>query len=195
MILKRIFFTLHYLFSDPPWDTGISPPELMDFIDRHPPGCALDLGCGTGTNAITLAEHGWEVVGVDFVPLAIRAARKKARQAGVADLITFEVGNALQMDRKPDQFDLILDIGCFHSFTREDAERYAHLVKDLLVPGGSLLLYAHLSQDETSDHGARESDLAALAEHLTLVNREDGTEGESRPSVWVEYRNLPARPG
>ena len=53
--LRRLSFLLWY-FRDPPWDTNISPPELLDFINRHPPGRVLDLGCGTGTNVITLAH-------------------------------------------------------------------------------------------------------------------------------------------
>lgn len=61
-----------------PWDTQVTPPEVMEFIARTPPGKAVDLGCGTGTNAITLARHGWRVTGVDFVPKAILAARAKA---------------------------------------------------------------------------------------------------------------------
>lgn len=48
-----------------PWDTDITPPEVMEFIETVTPGRALDLGCGTGTNAITLANHGWDVIRVD----------------------------------------------------------------------------------------------------------------------------------
>jgi methylase of polypeptide subunit release factors len=64
-IFRKLFFNLWY-FRDPPWDTGISPPELIDFINSNPPGKALDIGCGTGTNAIRLAKEGWRVTGVDF---------------------------------------------------------------------------------------------------------------------------------
>jgi methylase of polypeptide subunit release factors len=51
---------------------------------RQPPyGQALDLGCGSGIWSVELAGRGWHVTGVDMVPKAVRAARERARQAGV----------------------------------------------------------------------------------------------------------------
>ena len=81
-ISGRWKFEWRYWRGNTPWDTNITPPEVMEFIAASPPGKALDLGCGTGTNAITLARHGWQATGVDFAPKAIRAARRKAKQAG-----------------------------------------------------------------------------------------------------------------
>jgi cyclopropane fatty-acyl-phospholipid synthase-like methyltransferase len=187
MVVKRIFFHLQYLLNDPPWDTGVTPPEVYRFLERTPPGKALDLGCGTGTNAITLAEHGWQVVGIDFVPRAIRKARRKARRAGVEDRVEFRVGNVLELDEVEGPFDLILDIGCFHGFSNGEVRRYAKNVQDLAAFKGTLLLYTHLKTDPDDDTGACEEDLALLEEKLKLVNRENGWEGESRPSAWMEY--------
>ncbi len=62
-MIERLGFEISYLFKNTRWDTGISPGELANFLDTHPPGRALDLGCGTGTNAIAIANHGWEMVG------------------------------------------------------------------------------------------------------------------------------------
>ncbi|MFQ6101503.1 MAG: class I SAM-dependent methyltransferase [Anaerolineae bacterium] len=68
--IESWLFDLQYLLGRSPWDTGVTPPEVVELIASgdFPPGRALDLGCGTGTNGITLARHGWEVVG--YVPVA-----------------------------------------------------------------------------------------------------------------------------
>ena len=71
---SRWKFEWRYWRGTTPWDTNITPPEVKEFIAAAPPGKALDLGCGTGTNAITLAQHGWQATGVDFAPKAIRTA-------------------------------------------------------------------------------------------------------------------------
>jgi SAM-dependent methyltransferase len=55
----------------------------MNSYREHPPGRAIDIGCGTGTNVITLARAGWQVTGVDFAPRAISLARKKLKKAGI----------------------------------------------------------------------------------------------------------------
>ncbi|HSB03206.1 MAG TPA: class I SAM-dependent methyltransferase, partial [Anaerolineales bacterium] len=96
-LFRRLLFHYWY-FRQPPWDTGVSPPELLEFIEEHKrstprsgsvdkPGRVIDIGCGTGTNVVTLARAGWKVTGVDFAPRAIKLARQKVARAGVqADL-------------------------------------------------------------------------------------------------------------
>ena len=76
--LNRLMYTLMY-FRRPPWDSGQTPPELLEYLKTRTPGRAIDLGCGTGTNIITLASLGWNVTGVDFVPAAVEQARRKAK--------------------------------------------------------------------------------------------------------------------
>src|SRR4030088_2327032 len=62
--MRRLWFGLWYwLPRRPPWDTGVTPPELERFMGSHPPGRALDLGCGTGTNVVYLTRHGWTAGG------------------------------------------------------------------------------------------------------------------------------------
>jgi len=84
--LYRWLFALSYQSGITPWDTGITPPELVDAVEGEhapQPGSALDIGCGTGTNCLFLARHGWSVTGVDFAGPAIQRARVKAQAAGI----------------------------------------------------------------------------------------------------------------
>jgi len=161
---------------------------LRWILDENSPGVALDLGCGTGTNVLTIADYGWKVTGIDYVPKAIRIARRKARQAGLRDRVKFQVGDVLNLNSLEGTYDLVLDIGCFHSFSGEEVKRYVKTVSRLLAPGGSLLLYAHLKKDPGSSHGISEEDITVLGKFLPLIQRQDGDEGASRPSAWFRFR-------
>jgi SAM-dependent methyltransferase len=183
-MLQKLFFHLMY-WRKPPWDTGISPPELIAFMQSHPPGRALDLGCGTGTNVITLSKAGWEAVGVDFVGKAVRKARQKARQAGTqASFFTDDVTQLYQIEG---HFDLILDMGCFHSLPPNDRLAYIENVERLLAPRGTYLLYAFLKENDQQDRGLGPADLQALNKPFYLAERQDGTERGIRPSAWFKF--------
>ena len=186
-MFRRIFFNFWYLFRRPPWDSGISPPELLRFLETHPSGRALDLGCGTGTNIITLAKAGWHATGVDFASGAIARARKKARAAGIS--ADFHVGDVTRLEFPPHSFDLILDMGCFHGLAGERTA-YARGVQTWLSPGGTYLLYAILSSGD-SDLGITEADLG-LFSSFTLAQREEGMNPGpvARPSAWFTFTQL-----
>ncbi len=184
-MLRRFFYILSYL-RHPPWDTGISPPELMAFIHEHPPGRALDFGCGTGTNAITLAEHGWDVTGIDFVSSAIRLAKAKARRAGVE--IEFQVRDVTRLDGVTGPFNLVLDIGCFHSLTAPGKRAYASNLVSLLADDGTFLIYGFLTQEDQTGTGIRKTDMAEFEQNLTLISRKEGTDRRDRSSVWMLFK-------
>jgi len=181
---KKLFFNMWYL-GNPPWDTGISPPELMQFIENHPPGNALDLGCGTGTNVITLVQNGWQATGVDFVGRAIKEARRKASQAGVE--ARFMVEDVTRLDGVDGPFDLILDMGCFHNLEGDSIQAYCANLARLLADGGAYLMYGFFSPDDGST-GLSEAHLSCLNDKLVLVERQDGTERGRRPSAWFHFR-------
>jgi SAM-dependent methyltransferase len=184
-LLRRWKFHTWYQRSQPPWDTGITPPELIDFVANHPPGRALDLGCGTGTNVIYLAQHGWQATGVDFAWSAIRAARRKAQQVGVK--VDLRVADVTRLRGIRGPFDLILDIGCFHNVPAAGRAAYRANLERLLAPSGTYLLYVHLKADaDPGRHGVVEAELQALANRLQLRSRQDGFERD-HPSAWLTF--------
>ncbi len=183
-LLKRLFFNLWY-YRKPPWDTGISPPELMDFIKSHSPGRALDIGCGTGTNAITLSKHGWQTTGIDFASHAIRIARNKARNAGVN--VDLRVEDITTLSDLAGPFELVLDMGCFHSLSPRDKDNYARDLTHLLAPDGTYLMYGFFKPPAESGPGLVETDLDLLSASLKFIKRQDGSERGLRPSAWFVY--------
>lgn len=183
-MLRRLQFDLWYLFH-PPWDSGVSPPELLDFIASHPAGRAIDLGCGSGTNVVTLAQHGWTVTGLDYSPRAIRLARRKIRSAGVA--ATLAVCDVTRMEGVSGPFDLALDLGCFHGLESRDA--YLSNLSRILAPKGHWLMYGFFKERSTeAGPGLDEQALRLIQTHgLRLVSRTDGTDKWERPSAWFLY--------
>ncbi len=141
--LSQWFYNTMYRFTKPDWDTGITPPEVTSAVDQFSqPGRVLDLGCGTGTSSIYLAQHGWQVTGIDFSPKAIELARDKAQRAGIHP--EFHVGDASRLDFLREPFDLILDIGCLHGLDRESRIRYAEQLRRLTHPGSKFLLFGFM---------------------------------------------------
>ncbi|NJC97170.1 MAG: hypothetical protein C3F07_17865 [Anaerolineales bacterium] len=185
-MLRRLLFNLWY-FRNPPWDSGVSPPELLEFINNHPPGKAIDLGCGTGTNLITLARAGWQVTGVDFALPAIRMAKKKLKEAGIqAEL---HVGNVTKIDHISGPFDLALDIGCFHSLDQEGKQDYLTQLDRFLAPNGSWLMYGFYAQGTPrSGHGLAEADIDLISARFALRSRQNGFDKRERPSAWFLFQ-------
>ncbi len=168
-LLRRINFNFWY-FSRPPWDSGISPPELFDFISKHPAGRAIDLGCGTGTNVITLVQNGWQVTGIDFAPRAIQIAKRKMKKANIqADL---QVGDATKLNGIDGPFDLALDMGCFHGI--EKRIDYLTQLKRVLASNGYWLMYGIFKTPQIR-HGLVASDIELIqAQGFRLISRKDG---------------------
>ena len=183
--LRRLVFNLWYAFRRPPWDSGVTPPELWQFIHDNLPGRAIDLGCGTGTNAITLSKNGWHVTGVDFASVAIQRAREKARQEEQS--IAFFVDNVTRLPAVIGPFDLVLDIGCFHAIDPALRPAYLQTIGRILVPGGTWLLYAMRRAQADAAFGLLEEEIAEIAAHFCLRRREDGFDPGGRQSSWFWF--------
>ncbi len=182
--LRKVYYYIRYMGS-PPWESGVSPPELMAFIENNPPGRAIDLGCGTGTNVITLAQHGWQVTGIDFVSKAIRNARRKAKAAGVT--VELRVGDVTKLEILGGGYDLVLDMGCYHGLSSQQRLEYQKNLSVILNPWGTYMLYAFLKKDDLSQHGVSDVDLRQFSKFLHLQSREDDdiTFG---PSSWFWFK-------
>jgi cyclopropane fatty-acyl-phospholipid synthase-like methyltransferase len=134
---------------------------------------------------VTLAKSSWKVTGVDFAPHAIHRARKKVKQSGVeADLYLEDV---TRLDKIAGIFDLILDIGCFHSLPPNHHDMYINNIDRFLSPRGTLLLYVFFKDPNVFGPGVSENDLAAFQPKFNLLDRQDGTDRGIRPSAWLTY--------
>src|SRR6185369_4409887 len=108
--------------EDLPWHREEPPSLLRRVVEaRSKGGRALDLGCGEGVASTYLAQNGYSVVGVDFVPAAIELAKDRVRSAGVnvdfvqADVTEYEAA---------EPFDLVLDSGCLHGIVGAKRRTY-----------------------------------------------------------------------
>ena len=132
-------FNPMYLEGRPPWDIGRPQSVFVQLVeDGEISGSILDVGCGTGENALYLAGRGFTVTGVDAAPAAIEQARLKAIQRGVD--ITFAVGDVLDLSAHDDAFDSAIDSGCFHVFDDAERKRYVASVGGAIRTGGRLFL-------------------------------------------------------
>jgi SAM-dependent methyltransferase len=131
---------VHYREGLPPWETGGPSSELARVIAEEGirPCRVLDLGCGSGVNAVWLAQQGFEVTAVDFSPLAIEKARERVRRVGVkVELIQADV-LALPAELGPVPF--FFDRGCYHAVRRQDAAGYVGALERVTAPGALGLL-------------------------------------------------------
>jgi SAM-dependent methyltransferase len=164
-----IVYRAFYLARLPIWERRKPPKDLIELVegtDALPHGRALDLGCGTGTDSIYLAQHGWDVTGVDMVPEALVIARRNAATASVS--ANFFHGDVTCLrDIVEGTFDLLLDFGCFHTLPADQRPAYVESVSAVASPSATLLLYgfarppryapmqAGVSLDEVRDRFAK----------------------------------------
>ena len=143
-----------YRARETPWDSGEADEHLVEFLHSSAVerGRALDVGCGTGTNALWLATQGFAVLGIDISSTAIERARAKAGQAlldchfATADFLRDAVSGA--------PFDLVFDRGCFHVFDKpEERARFAERVASLLAHNGRWLSLIGSSEGPVRDIG------------------------------------------
>jgi SAM-dependent methyltransferase len=140
----RFIYRTAYLLGLRIWDRAVPANDVVQLVEGEPrraPGRALDIGCGTGTESVYLAQQGWEVTGVDTVPKALAIARRKAAAAGVSP--RFVEGDATRLSDfgVGGGYDLLLDFGCFHTIPPDQRDAYVESVSRAAAPGATFLLF------------------------------------------------------
>ena len=176
-----------------PWDIGKPDFNLIQAVTTLPihPCKALEIGCGTGDNAIWLAQQGYHVVGVDAAEIAIEKAEEKAATAKAT--CTFAVLDILKSHAEGAPFGFAFDRGCFHTVdTDEDRTTFAKQVHRHLADGGLWLSLVGNADEERVDEGpprrtARDI-VNAVEPHfeiLSLVSSHFETKLPEPPRAWV----------
>lgn len=137
-----------------PWDSGVADHNLLEILVmlKLPMGPALEIGCGTGTNSVALAQYGFSpVVATDIAPRAIAAARANCRKASLD--ISFHIHDILTDAIIPgaplDGFHFIFDRGVLHSMMEEELVIFARRVESLLRRDGWWLSLCGNADDQT----------------------------------------------
>jgi SAM-dependent methyltransferase len=157
-----------YATGQLPWDTGEPDRMLVEFVraGRVAPGRALEIGAGTGTNALWLAQQGFDVLAVDVSKLAVEQARAKAASA---PRCRFEVGDFLAAP-PAGTFTFVFDRGCFHIFDEAaDRARFAANVAARLAPGGVWLSLIGSTEGPAREMGPPRRTVRDLADAIEPV--------------------------
>lgn len=137
----------------PPWDIGRPQKEFIRLADDGEiSGRVLDVGCGTGENALYLASIGFEVWGIDAAPSAIKKAKEKAKKRGIT--VNFLISDALKLQSLQYKFNTVIDCGLFHVFSDDERPIFAASLSSALCPGGKYFMLC-FSEHEPGSYGPR----------------------------------------
>lgn len=113
-------------------------------------GKMLELGCGRGNVALSFAKYGWDVVGVDFSPTAIRWAKELAIQQRLdAEFMEGDLSQAWAFESG--EFDAVLDANCLHFFHGEDRSHYLLEAFRVLKDNGTFVVSSIVNTPEEKD--------------------------------------------
>ncbi len=176
-----------------PWDIGKPDFNLIEIVTKMPikPCKALDIGCGSGDNSIWLAQHHFQVIGIDISETAIEKAREKALKAKVQCI--FGVANFIKNKIEGTPFGFVFDRGCFHLFnSREERKRFAENVFNCLEKNGLWLTIVGNADEQRQGPGppqrtARDivNSVESYFEILSLISSHFGSNRPNPPRAWV----------
>jgi ubiquinone/menaquinone biosynthesis C-methylase UbiE len=169
----------------PPWDIGRRQPAVARLERAGRIGhSVLDVGCGTGDNAIYLARHGHDVLGIDSAPLAIEQAQRKSRASRWRSKPRFVVHDALELPQIGRSFAAVIDCGLFHTLSDDERPWFVEGLRSVLEVGGCFFLLC-FSEHEPGDWGPRR--IRAREIHDTFREK-GGFEVEAIDETYFETR-------
>jgi 2-polyprenyl-3-methyl-5-hydroxy-6-metoxy-1,4-benzoquinol methylase len=182
-----------YASGDIPWDTGVTPPEVVQLIESGVvgKGWALDLGCGSGVTSRFLATNGFRVIGLDLSHLALRRGAAQAASAGLA--CSFVRASVAHLCFLRVRTNLAIDVGCFHSLPSPERPSYVRSLAEHVLPGGHYLLYTFIAAAYSEPGGEATgprlalSDIAAFAPWFALRSARHGDD-RGRSSAWFLFQ-------
>lgn len=141
--MKKWLYELIYRFVPTDWIFG-STSKIEKLAEsgiegRISSGRAITLGCGVGRETIYLAKMGFDVVGLDFSPTAIRRAQRRAKAEGVD--VRFIVDDLTNLRHVSGTFDLITDFGALNDLDQKARDLYMRNVLPLTHPGTMYLMF------------------------------------------------------
>jgi SAM-dependent methyltransferase len=144
-----------YKTAPPPWDIGRPQPAFVELVRAGElnKSIVLDVGCGTGENALFLAGNGFSVVGVDLSNRAIIAAKAKAIERKLK--VDFRLANALSLDFENGHFDNAIDSGLFHTFNDNDRVAFSREIARVLSTNGRYFMLCFSDKEPTDWGGPR----------------------------------------
>jgi SAM-dependent methyltransferase len=160
-------FEASYREGDAPWDIGRPQAEIVALAEAGLiTGSVLDIGCGTGENALYLAGRGHAVFGLDGSATGIERARRKAAERGLP--VQFHVWDALELGRLRKSFETVIDVGLFHVFADGERRRYAQSLADVTASGSDLFILCW-STEEPPGPGPRRIDEYGIREAFRSI--------------------------
>ncbi len=175
MRLRPWFYNALYRMNLAPWDKEVRPvlKELVSSGRLSPAELptAVDLGCGTGAEAVYLAAQGFgPVLGVDFSPVAVRRGQARARAAGVGERCQFLRADltAATVPGLADQYDLVCDFGALNDTVGAQRVAVAELIRRITRPGGKVLLWCFQADKAELPAPARMTPMIAPGEEKEL---------------------------
>lgn len=191
-------FGWFYRLGFKPWDGHPLSEAFKNLVSGPsalPSGTALDIGCGTGDTTIYLAQHGFQVTGVDYIAKPLLEAAAKARAKGVSPKFIQADATTLASAGIGTAFSLIVDNGCLHGMSAADRDAYVREITTLAAPNGRLFLTAFLPDASFGVPGISEQEVRSrFSADWTLIGSGSEPSMDSNgkdPARFYDFQRTP----